>query len=178
MCSNGVHPLRSRIRGILRPPHNVSQLLLLLPSYSPNAQLTSSSIANLGYSAANAQAMTVPPYLFASLVTLLSGWAADRYRQRALSVLLPNLLALTGFIIIIASVRYKNLPGVTLFGIFFAIGGLYPVSPAVTAWTALNLAGSMYVLRHRLLLSLVGYTTRAIIALIKKTGNAPSASAP
>ncbi|KAJ4348508.1 uncharacterized protein N0V89_009885 [Didymosphaeria variabile] len=87
--------------------------------------------------------MTVPPYIFASLVTVFSGWAADRYKQRMLSVLLPNLLAMIGFIIIIVSVRYKELPGVTLFGIFFAIGGLYPISPAVTAWTALNLAGSM-----------------------------------
>jgi MFS family permease len=87
--------------------------------------------------------MTAPPYIFASLVTVASGWAADRYKQRMLSVLLPNLLAMVGFIIIIVSVRYKELPGVTLFGIFFAIGGLYPISPAVTAWTALNLAGTM-----------------------------------
>ncbi|RKU43776.1 hypothetical protein DL546_004047 [Coniochaeta pulveracea] len=100
-------------------------------------------IANLGYSAANAQALTAPPYVFAALVTVFSGWAADRYKQRMLSVLLPNLLALIGFVIIIVSVRYKHLPGVTLFGVFFAIGGLYPISPAVTAWTALNLAGTM-----------------------------------
>jgi MFS family permease len=87
--------------------------------------------------------MTVPPYLFACVVTVFSGWAADRYKQRMLSVLFPNLLAMTGFIIIIVSVRYKELPGVTLFGVFFAIGGLYPISPAVTAWSALNLAGTM-----------------------------------
>jgi MFS family permease len=87
--------------------------------------------------------MTVPPYIFASLVTVASGWAADRYKQRMLSVLIPNALAMIGFVIIIVSVRYKELPGVTLFGIFFAIGGLYPISPAVTAWTALNLAGAM-----------------------------------
>jgi MFS family permease len=101
------------------------------------------SIKNLGYSAANAQAMTAPPYLFACVVTVFSGWAADRYKQRMLSVLFPNLLALTGFIIIIVSVRYSNLPGVTLLGVFFAIGGLYPISPAVTAWAALNLSGTM-----------------------------------
>ncbi|PSN69155.1 MFS general substrate transporter [Corynespora cassiicola Philippines] len=100
-------------------------------------------INNLGYSAADAQAMTAPPYLFACVVTIFSGWAADRYKQRMLSVLFPNLLAMTGFIIIIISVRHHHLPGVTLFGIFFAIGGLYPISPAVTAWAALNLAGTM-----------------------------------
>jgi MFS family permease len=117
-----------------------SLLLKEIPSKYANL---SPSIKNLGYSAANAQAMTVPPYLFACLVTVFSGWAADRYKQRMLSVFFPNLLAMIGFIIIIVSVRYKGLPGVTLFGVFFAIGGLYPISPAVTAWSALNLAGTM-----------------------------------
>ena len=101
------------------------------------------SIGNLGYSAANAQAMSAPPYIFACMVTVFSGWAADRYQQRMLSVALSNLMAMAGFIIIVASVRYAHLTGVTLFGLFLAVGGLYPISPAVTAWTALNLAGSM-----------------------------------
>ncbi|KAH6876325.1 major facilitator superfamily domain-containing protein [Thelonectria olida] len=100
-------------------------------------------IKNLGYTAANAQAMTVPPYIFASIVTVFSGWAADRYRQRMLSVLLPNLLAVCGFVIMMVSSRYPELPGVTLLGVFFATAGLYPISPAVTAWIALNCAGSM-----------------------------------
>ncbi|KAJ6441133.1 kinesin [Purpureocillium lavendulum] len=56
-------------------------------------------INNLGYSAANAQAMTAPPYIFACIVTVFSGWAADRYKQRMLSVFLPNLLAAVGFVI-------------------------------------------------------------------------------
>ncbi|KAL4883545.1 major facilitator superfamily domain-containing protein [Aspergillus karnatakaensis] len=100
-------------------------------------------IRNLGYDAAEAQAMTVPPYAFACLVTAISGWAADRYQQRMLSVLLPNLMALAGFIIIIVSVRYPSVPGVTLFGVFLVTGGLYPISPAVTAWISLNCAGTM-----------------------------------
>lgn len=100
-------------------------------------------ISNLGYDAAEAQAMTVPPYVFACLVTAFSGWAADRYQQRMLSVLLPNLMALAGFIIVLASVRYPAVPGVTLFGVFLITGGLYPISPAVTAWISLNCAGTM-----------------------------------
>lgn len=60
-----------------------------------------------------------------------------------LSVALSNLMAMAGFIIIVISVRYAHLTGLTLFGLFLAVGGLYPISPAVTAWTALNLAGSM-----------------------------------
>lgn len=40
------------------------------------------------------------------------------------------------------TVRHANLIGVTLFGIFLAAGGLYPVSPTVTAWISQNQAGS------------------------------------
>ncbi|RKK25345.1 hypothetical protein BFJ66_g14501 [Fusarium oxysporum f. sp. cepae] len=38
--------------------------------------------------------------------------------------------------------RYLHLPGVTLFGVFLTMAGLYPTSTAVTAWIALNCAGS------------------------------------
>ncbi|KAJ4250913.1 hypothetical protein NW762_011563 [Fusarium torreyae] len=98
---------------------------------------------NLGYTAANAQAMTAPPYIFACIVTVFSGWAADRYKQRMLSVVLPNSLAACGFIIMMVTSQYPHLPGVTLFGVFLTTAGLYPISPAVTAWIALNCAGSM-----------------------------------
>lgn len=87
--------------------------------------------------------MTAPPYAFALIVTIFSGWAGDRWNRRMLSVVLPNLMAMIGFIIILTSVGKSNLLGLTLFGVFLAVGGLYPISPAVTAWTALNLAGTM-----------------------------------
>ncbi|KAJ9143111.1 MFS general substrate transporter [Pleurostoma richardsiae] len=100
-------------------------------------------VNNLGYSALKAQAMSCPPYVFACIMTLTSGFLADRYRQRMLSVVIPNTIAAIGFVIIIASVRYPQVPGVTYFGIFLMAGGLYCISPAVMAWTALNCAGSM-----------------------------------
>lgn len=87
--------------------------------------------------------MSAPPYAFALIVTVFSGWASDRWNRRMLAVALPNLMAMIGFIIILSSVGRSNLLGLTLFGVFLAVGGLYPISPAVTAWTALNLAGSM-----------------------------------
>lgn len=68
----------------------------------------------------------------------------------------------SGFVIMIVSTRYEQLPGVTrkssilamwcqpqgkltskVLGVFFATAGLYPISPAATAWIALNCAGSM-----------------------------------
>lgn len=126
-----------------------------------------SIISNLGYSAVQAQAMTAPPYVFACVIVVLSGWAADRWQQRALSVILPNILAAAGFLVIIISIRYTSIPGVTYFGIFFMAAGLvshaqrsvtyptlynnvvtdfgtqYCISPAVSAWITLNTAGDM-----------------------------------
>lgn len=100
-------------------------------------------IADLGYSAAKAQALTAPPYVFACLLTILFGYAADRYQQRMLSVLVPNLIAAVGCAIIMASVRYPHVEGVTMLGCFLMAGGLYPIPPAVTAWISVNTAGSM-----------------------------------
>lgn len=100
-------------------------------------------IKQLGYSALKAQAMSAPPYVFACFAVFLSGWAADRTQQRMLSLVIPNAVACVGFVIIIASVRYTAVPGVTYFGIFLMAGGLYCLSPAVSAWIALNTAGDM-----------------------------------
>lgn len=100
-------------------------------------------IANLGYSAARAQALTAPPYVFACLVTVMFGYASDRFQQRMIFVLLPNLMAAVGCAIIMASVRYPHIEGVTMFGCFLMAGGLYPIPPAVTAWISINTAGSM-----------------------------------
>ncbi|KAM5361479.1 hypothetical protein ACJA88_014457 [Fusarium oxysporum] len=53
-----------------------------------------------------------------------------------------HLLHRRGFIIMMVTSRYLHLPGVTLFGVFLTMAGLYPTSTAVTAWIALNCAGS------------------------------------
>lgn len=100
-------------------------------------------INNLGYSAADAQALTVPPYIFASLCTVAVGFAADKYEQRMLSIFIPSVFAAIGCAITMATIRFPGLEGVTMFGCFVMAGGLYPSVPTVTAWVSLNVAGSM-----------------------------------
>ncbi|KAJ9133702.1 MFS general substrate transporter [Pleurostoma richardsiae] len=100
-------------------------------------------ISLLGYSALKAQAMTAPPYVFACVAVFFSGWAADRYQKRMLAQVIPNIVACVGLVIIIASVRYSSVPGVTYLGIFFMAAGLQCLSPATMAWIALNQAGDM-----------------------------------
>lgn len=133
-------------RAAFRSPHiyavAVTEFTLCVAVYGYNFVLPT-IIRDLGYSAANAQAMTVPPYVFACAVTALSGYMADRWQKRMLPLLLSNLMALAGFIVMVVSVRFPSIPGVTLFGVFLATGGLYPVSPLATAWISTNTAGTM-----------------------------------
>lgn len=100
-------------------------------------------INNLGYSAADAQALSAPPYIFACLCSVAAGFAADKYEQRMLSIFVPSTFAAIGCAIVMATVRFEGLEGVTLFGCFILAGGLYPCVPSVTAWVSLNVAGSM-----------------------------------
>lgn len=48
-----------------------------------------------------------------------------------------------GYIIILTSIYDPSVLGVTFFGVFLMFGGLYPISPAATAWISLNTAGTM-----------------------------------
>lgn len=118
----------------------VSEFTLCVVVYGIQFVLPS-IVRSLGYSNVLAQAMSAPPYVFACFVVAFSGWAADRWQQRALSLILPNAMAAIGFVIIITSIRFDNVPGVTYFGLFLMAGGLYCISPAASAWTALNTAG-------------------------------------
>ncbi|SPO07233.1 uncharacterized protein DNG_09927 [Cephalotrichum gorgonifer] len=97
----------------------------------------------LGYSTLKAQVMTAPPYVVACMAVLFSGWAADRYKRRMLSVVIPNTVACAGLVIVMVSVRYTHVPGVTYFGIFCMAAGLQCLSPATMAWIALNQSGDM-----------------------------------
>jgi hypothetical protein len=47
-------------------------------------------IANMGFTAANAQLLSIPPYVFACFCVILSGWWSDKYRLRMWSTVIPS----------------------------------------------------------------------------------------
>jgi hypothetical protein len=51
-------------------------------------------IANMGFSAANAQALSAPPYIFACFCLIGCGWYSDKYKQRMVSCVVPSCVAL------------------------------------------------------------------------------------
>lgn len=50
-------------------------------------------VRNMGFTAADAQGLSAPPYIFASFCVVASGFFSDRYRLRAATVAIPSLVA-------------------------------------------------------------------------------------
>ncbi|KAF2814447.1 putative MFS nicotinic acid transporter Tna1 [Mytilinidion resinicola] len=98
-------------------------------------------IHELGYSASNAQLLTIPVYAFALICTVICAILADKYRARAPFVIGPYCVAALGYIALIA-LPHPKYPGATYGMLFPAIAGIYaPVCGSLT-WNANNLAGS------------------------------------
>ena len=57
----------------------------------------------VGYSANNAQLMSVPPYVLACLFTIGASRLADRFRQRGIFLLGFQLVAILGFSLLVVS---------------------------------------------------------------------------
>ncbi|KAL1893745.1 hypothetical protein Sste5346_006248 [Sporothrix stenoceras] len=108
-----------------------------IPTYSLSYTLPT-MILNLGYTAVKAQALSTPPYIFATIVCVFVGWMSDRYQRRYFSLMACYCLGLTGIIVLWITVRYKHLAGVSYFAIFLAAAGYAAQAPIVGAWTAVN----------------------------------------
>jgi MFS family permease len=96
-------------------------------------------VKNLGYSAVKAQAMTTPPYIFATVVCVYVGWASDRYQKRFFAIMGSYTLGLIGIIILWVTVHYPHLSSVSYFAIFLAAAGYSAQAPIVGAWTSVNI---------------------------------------
>ncbi|TVY85796.1 putative transporter, partial [Lachnellula willkommii] len=109
-----------------------------LPLYTLSLFLPS-IITELGYAAAEAQLLTVPPYAAAFLLTLLVAIAAERTHHRAPFVLATTTLAIIGYILLLTAPPSR--PGVSYTGTVFAAAGIYPSCAIVLSWPAANVSG-------------------------------------
>ncbi|CAO2655930.1 Nn.00g047330.m01.CDS01 [Neocucurbitaria sp. VM-36] len=108
-----------------------------VPTYSLSYTLPT-MVKNLGYTAVKAQAMTTPPYIFATIVCVSVGWASDRYQKRFFAIMGSYTLGLIGIIILWITVHHRHLSGVSYFAIFLAAAGYSAQAPIVGAWTSVN----------------------------------------
>lgn len=109
---------------------------LSLPLYTLSLFLPS-IITGLGYTAAQAQLLSVPPYAVAFILTITLAVLSEKYRRRAPFVLGSSCLAILGYILLLSDKR----PGVSYLGTIFAAGGIYPSVALILAWPANNVSG-------------------------------------
>ncbi|KAI4864713.1 MFS general substrate transporter [Hypoxylon rubiginosum] len=115
--------------------HTMSLPLYTLSLFLPTI------ISNLGYSAATAQLLTVPPYAFAFITTVTVAILSERLGQRAIFIGGSAIFAAIGYAILLSNTDPVSRPGVSYTGVFFAAGGIYPATAVTLSWPAINVSG-------------------------------------
>ncbi|PGH10725.1 hypothetical protein AJ79_05316 [Helicocarpus griseus UAMH5409] len=111
--------------------HTMSLPLYTLSLFLPTI------IKDLGYAAAQAQLMTVPPYAVAFVLTISFAVFSERTHRRAPYIIGSTSIAVVGYIILLS----QNRAGVSYFGTILAAAGIYPATAIVLAWPANNVSG-------------------------------------
>lgn len=111
---------------------------LSLPLYTLSLFLPT-IIKELGYTAAQAQLMSVPPYVVATFLTVTVAIFSERTGRRAPFIIGSASVAIIGYIILFSAPGNK--PGVSYTGTIFAAAGIYPATAIVLAWPANNVSG-------------------------------------
>ncbi|KAI4938639.1 hypothetical protein J4E85_001080 [Alternaria conjuncta] len=115
--------------------HTMSLPLYTLSLFLPTI------IRDMGYTSAQSQLLTIPPYAVATLFTIFWAILSERYARRALFILTTSTVAIIGYIILLANTDPKARPGVSYVGTFFAAIGIYPSVALVLCWPAINVSG-------------------------------------
>jgi len=111
---------------------------LSLPLYTLSLFLPT-IIKSLGYTSAQAQLMTIPPYAIATILTVLLALLSQKLGRRAPLILGSSSVAILGYILLLSDPR----PGVSYLGTIFAAAGIYPSVALTLAWPANNVSGQM-----------------------------------
>ncbi|KAH9934328.1 MFS general substrate transporter [Fomitopsis serialis] len=126
----------------LKDRHTYMYMLLYLftalPAYT-FALFLPTIITGLGYSAAHAQLLTIPPYVAGCVVTVAYGMLSDRWVMRGPFILIGSLTGVVGYVILFATDKAV----VGYVGTIIAACGLFPAAACVLAWTGGNVGGDV-----------------------------------
>lgn len=96
-------------------------------------------INELGYSAAAAQIRSIPIFIVATVVSLITAYLTDRLRHRFAFCIAGLVISSTGYIMLLCQ---KNLSvGVKYFALFLITPGGYITQPVVLAWVQNCMSG-------------------------------------
>ncbi|KAL5324935.1 hypothetical protein ACEPPN_006056 [Leptodophora sp. 'Broadleaf-Isolate-01'] len=113
--------------------HTMSLPLYTLSLFLPTI------IKQLGYTSAEAQLLTVPPYAVATILTVIVAILSEKLKMCAPFILGSTSFAIVGYIILLTAPRGR--PGVSYTGTIFAAAGIYPSTAIVLSWPAANVSG-------------------------------------
>ncbi|KZP00222.1 MFS general substrate transporter [Calocera viscosa TUFC12733] len=116
--------------------HILVYMSIVAPLYGISLFLPS-IINDFGYSTAISQLLTVPCYIFATIVLLTFAYFSDRHGIRSPFILAGHLMLAIGFGINISNAS----SGAKYFGTFLCVAGSYAPFPGVVAWLGNNLSG-------------------------------------
>lgn len=111
--------------------HTMSLPLYTLSLFLPTI------IRELGFTAGQAQLLTVPPYALATILTMIVAVASEKTKIRAPFIMGSSCFSIIGYIILLTSKK----AGVSYVGTIFAAGGIYPATAIVLSWPANNVSG-------------------------------------
>ncbi|KIK02708.1 hypothetical protein K443DRAFT_96457 [Laccaria amethystina LaAM-08-1] len=111
---------------------------LLIPIYAISLFLPT-IINKLGFSSANAQLLTVPPFFAGCVSVIAVGIYSDKFNLRGPFIVVGAFVSLIGFIILYT----QSSPGVSYFGTFLAAIGVFPTIPVDLAWVGSAAGGDV-----------------------------------
>ncbi|PBK64283.1 MFS general substrate transporter [Armillaria solidipes] len=100
------------------------------------AFFTPSIVQSLGYTAARAQLMSVPPFAAAFVLSITTSYLCDKFHIRGLVCVVTSIIALVGFILFLTSSSAKTQYG----SLFLSIPGVYTSAPTLSTWNSTNSA--------------------------------------
>lgn len=113
------------------PVCQMSELISLKPTI----------IKDMGYTSAQSQLLTIPPYALATIFTVVWAMLSEKYHRRAPFIIATSSLAILGYIILLANTEPSKKPGISYLGTFFAACGIYPSVALSLSWPAVNVSG-------------------------------------
>ncbi|KAF8518348.1 major facilitator superfamily domain-containing protein [Hysterangium stoloniferum] len=93
-------------------------------------------IKTFGFTSANAQLLTVPPYACVAVVLTLTAWVSDRLQSRGIACAISSAVAGIGYVLLIT---VDNNVHVRYFSVFCITSGTYTHIGLIIAWFAHNL---------------------------------------
>ncbi|KAH8832715.1 major facilitator superfamily domain-containing protein [Flagelloscypha sp. PMI_526] len=112
---------------------------LLIPVYAI-ALFLPSIVNQLGYSAAKAQLLTIPPFVAGCLMTILIGFLSDKFKLRGPFIVGMASISLIGYIVLYTQPKHA---GASYAGAFLCAVGVYPTIAVDLAWAGSAAGGDM-----------------------------------